>query len=189
MGNHRRNIERIYSRLEYANLSETEISSRKGDVYSILKEDKEMTNMPKILCPIDFSTNSIHAFHYAQRLAQKMKASIEVLYVYHIPLEESYVDAPRKYGDLDFSLRQDLEAKLRIFVEQHSECKVPVSYNIRVGGPAHEILEEADNDDVVLIAMGFLGLRGLQRILVGSTVEQVIRKATHPVLTIRPAAN
>jgi universal stress protein A len=147
-----------------------------------------MTKIKTILCPIDFSDNAAHAFRYAQQLADKLDAIIELMHVYHIPLHGAYVFAPSKLEELDPLLREKIDAHLRQFAEQNAQANVTITYKIGVGIPSHEILEEANRLDVVMIIMGVLGLSGLQRALMGSVAEQVVRLASQPVLTVRTEA-
>jgi universal stress protein A len=148
-----------------------------------------MTKAKTILCPTDFSENAAHAFRYAQQLAHKLDAAVELMHVYHIPLHKIYVLAPTKLEELDPVLREMIETHLRQFAEQNAQANVTVTYKIGVGIPSQEILEEANRLDVIMIIMGVLGLTGMQRVLMGSVAEQVVRLANHPVLTVRSKAN
>jgi universal stress protein A len=59
---------------------------------------------------------------------------------------------------------------------------------VREGDPAEEILRAAQFTNANLIVMGTHGWTGLSRLLMGSVVEQVLRKAPCPVLTVRTSA-
>jgi len=148
-----------------------------------------MTKTETILCPTDFSDNASHAFDFAQLLAEKCDATVELLHVYHIPLHLADVLAPTSLEEMDPGLRESLEHDLRKFAGRHARKDVPVTFKLRVGNPSHEIIEEAERIDAHMIVMGILGLTGLQRVLVGSVAEQVVRLATHPVLTVRYRKN
>ncbi|WP_121742774.1 universal stress protein [Natronorubrum halophilum] len=53
------------------------------------------------------------------------------------------------------------------------------------GVPHEEILEYADEHDIDMIVMGTQGRTGLDRVLVGSVTERVVRMADVPVVTVR----
>lgn len=53
------------------------------------------------------------------------------------------------------------------------------------GNPADEIVDFAEKNDIDLIVMGTLGKSGVQRFLLGSVAENVIRHSKKPVLVIR----
>jgi nucleotide-binding universal stress UspA family protein len=56
-----------------------------------------------------------------------------------------------------------------------------------IGEPAHEILAFAKAQSADLVVIGTHGRTGLQHALMGSVAERVVRRATCPVLTVRPA--
>ncbi|MES3516143.1 MAG: universal stress protein [Natronomonas sp.] len=53
------------------------------------------------------------------------------------------------------------------------------------GEPYEVILEYADEHDVDIVVMGTHGRTGIDRYLIGSVAERVIRKSDEPVLTVR----
>jgi len=53
------------------------------------------------------------------------------------------------------------------------------------GDPAEQILRVANEIHADLIVMGTHGRTGLERLLMGSVAEQVLRQAPCPVLTVR----
>jgi len=144
-----------------------------------------MTKSKTILFPTDFSENAAYAFRYAEELAFELNAVVELVHVYHNPLHLMDVLAPRKSEELDPALRERLESDLHAFAEKNARKGVPITYKLRVGIPTQEILEEANHLDVVMIIMGNMGISGLQRLLMGSVAEQVVRLASQPVLTVR----
>ncbi len=68
-----------------------------------------------------------------------------------------------------------------------SECKFErdVICHIALGDTAQEILQMAAHINADLIFVGSHGRRGLQRLLLGSTAERVVRGASCPVLVVR----
>ena len=53
------------------------------------------------------------------------------------------------------------------------------------GHPSKEIIDFAENNDIDLIVMGTLGKTGLDRFLMGSVAETVVRNSKVPVLVVR----
>jgi nucleotide-binding universal stress UspA family protein len=62
---------------------------------------------------------------------------------------------------------------------------VPVQSVLKEGEPLRSILELAHQYAAELIVMGSHGRRGLQRLLLGSTTEGVLRQTDIPVLVVR----
>jgi nucleotide-binding universal stress UspA family protein len=67
-------------------------------------------------------------------------------------------------------------------------CHTPASVRteVRSGHVAHEILEAAAAEKADLVVVGACGLSTIQRFLLGSVAERVVRHASCPVLVGRP---
>ncbi|PSP63029.1 stress response protein [Halobacteriales archaeon QH_7_66_37] len=66
---------------------------------------------------------------------------------------------------------------------------VPVEVTRIEGSPAREIVSYAEDNDVDVIVMGTHGRSGVDRLLLGSVAERVVRSSSVPVLTIRVEVN
>ncbi|MEK7715145.1 MAG: universal stress protein, partial [candidate division NC10 bacterium] len=62
---------------------------------------------------------------------------------------------------------------------------IPVRWALEVGVPFEEIVKAAEKEGADMIVMGTHGRSGLNRLLLGSVAERVIRLAPCPVLTVR----
>jgi nucleotide-binding universal stress UspA family protein len=62
-----------------------------------------------------------------------------------------------------------------------------VTFRVRSGDPAEVILDEVAREQTLLIVMGTHGLGGIQKLLIGSTTEHVLRQARRPVLAVPPS--
>lgn len=132
-----------------------------------------------ILHPTDFSERSGYAFQLACALTRDYGARLVVLHV-----------APRPviaYGE--GILPPDPEAVFQEAKEQLARLEVPGG-NVRAerrleeGDPTTEILRVAREINADLIVLGTHGRTGLARLLMGSVAEEVVRKASCPVLTV-----
>ncbi|WP_049929120.1 universal stress protein [Halopiger goleimassiliensis] len=56
---------------------------------------------------------------------------------------------------------------------------------VRVGDPAHEVVEFAGEHDVDHIVVGNHGRTGVSRVLLGSVAEKIVRRAPVPVTVVR----
>jgi universal stress protein A len=66
---------------------------------------------------------------------------------------------------------------------------LPRAKTVVVAGPPYvKIVRYARDHQVDLIVMGTQGLIGLDRLIMGSTAERVVRTAPCPVVSIRAAA-
>ncbi len=85
-------------------------------------------------------------------------------------------------GEFDYDQTGAKDAVDKVSKEG-SEMGVNVKTIVKNGSPAHEIIEESKNHD--LIVMSSLGNTGLTHLLVGSVAEKVIRFAACPVLVVK----
>ena len=141
-----------------------------------------MFTIRRILHPTDFSEYSQNAFHIAVDLARIHKASILVLHVAR-PLSEEQVS----FGEA--SVPQPAEYHHRL-AEAEREVTggapgVAIERLVLDGEPAHVVARVAEERRCDLIVIGSHGRTGLQRILMGSTAEYIIRLAPCPVLTVK----
>jgi len=133
-----------------------------------------------ILHPTDFSEHSQYAFALACALARDYGARLVVLHVVTVPVVV--------YGEGVVPPNpEEVRAKAR---DQLTRLQVPHG-DVRAerqleDGDAHEAtLRVAQEIQADLIVMGTHGRTGLGRLVMGSVAEQVVRKATCPVLTVR----
>jgi nucleotide-binding universal stress UspA family protein len=145
-----------------------------------------MPRLKSILCPIDFSEFSVKAYDYAQSFAQHYKAELLVQHVLY-SLPAFYTDAA--YEEICRKLRTDALRKLREFAKRHTRARVQPQCVVQEGIATDLILSFAEAKAVNLIVMGTHGLRGLDRLMLGSVTEKVLRKARCPVLAVRQPAH
>ena len=141
-----------------------------------------------ILCPVDFSVPSRAALRCAAAVAESSGGAITVLYV-NDPLLGTAA-AAAAYDTAAMARRTD--AELKRFVQTALKgTRLPpraVSYDVAFGKPAPAIIKRTAALGADLIVMGTRGLGGASRLLLGSTTEQVLRKAVVPVLAVPPGA-
>lgn len=133
-----------------------------------------------VLHPTDFSERADLAFRLACSLAQDYGARLVLVHVVELPLavaSEGVLMLPPEF-DLE-SLRDRLQ-QLR-----PQDPKVAVEHRLIQGDIATQILRVAEETKCDMIVLGTHGRTGLSRLLMGSVAEQVLRKATCPVLTAK----
>lgn len=145
-----------------------------------------MPRIERLLCPLDLSEFSTRAYDYAQSLAQRYKARLLVMHVPHPPFL-GYPDFA--YTEVVHGVFRDLrghaEVALQKFLETRTRSSVNPEIQRREGTIPESILTVAQEQQVDLIVMGTHGHQGLDRLLLGSVTEKVLRKARCPVLAVR----
>ncbi len=150
-----------------------------------------MPQIESILCPVDFSEFSVNAYEYARSLAWHYKAALFLQHVLY-PFHSSFAGFG---GDTDSyekgcrQLRADAEEKLREFAERHARTENRPQCFVQDGWATDLILSMAEARAVNLIVMGTHGLRGIDRLMLGSVTERVLRRARCPVLAVRKPAH
>ncbi|WP_117594232.1 universal stress protein [Haloprofundus halophilus] len=138
-----------------------------------------------ILVPTDGSEAAARAVDHALLLAEATDASVHVLYVVNAEPDEVAVSTDERDAEnVQDSLRRFGERTLDDADERAASTAVPVETSIRTGVPHEEILADADERDVDAVVMGTHGRSGLQRYLLGSVAERVVRLADCPVMTV-----
>jgi len=135
-----------------------------------------------ILLTTDFSEGTPDALKYAFSIAQESQAKIDLLHVVDdVALMEPAADIREKLIE---GVRKRLDGLVPNAVKSWCEPRTTVA----MGVPYQTILKTAKKDKVGLIVMNVHGKGMLDRMLVGSTAERVVRGAACPVLLIPPKA-
>jgi nucleotide-binding universal stress UspA family protein len=152
-----------------------------------------MVRINTILCPIDFSDFSRHAFDRAVAIAKGVGASVTALHV--APFREAPIYPYQESRAVEAFLlsagdRDMLTTELKRFLALDAPLDVPVTCEV-VDAPNvhHEILAQADRLRADLIVMGTHGRSGFQRLFLGSVTEKVLRTARPPVLIVGAATD
>jgi len=136
----------------------------------------------KILVATDFSQSSDRALEHALSLARTYHSKIFLVHVIPVDLmmAPELVEASRER--LRRSAREGMErirAANRFFAVPHEE--------IIEEGPLWPSLEALiERHDIDLIVVGTHGAGTLEKVLIGSSAEQIFRQSQIPVLTIGP---
>jgi nucleotide-binding universal stress UspA family protein len=137
-----------------------------------------------VLCATDFSDAAHFAMELAGTLAKPGGNGIALLHVLELPAAYSgEPHPPAIYRELD---RRSAAVLDKLASELLAKVKVPVATRSRVGHPGAETLHALDADRTIdLVVTGSHGRTGLQRMMLGSVAEKVVRHARCPVLVAR----
>jgi nucleotide-binding universal stress UspA family protein len=145
-----------------------------------------MVRIKQILCPIDFSEFSRHAFDRAVAVARIHDATVTVLHVFPLPTPVPTIPfgpegpGPFVLHELD---RDAVLAQMRKFLGLDGGAR-PALEVVEANNTHQEILTQAERLSADLIVMGTHGRSGFQRLLLGSVTEKVLRTSPVPVLTV-----
>lgn len=134
-----------------------------------------------ILFPTDGSEGATVALEHALDLAERYDATLHVLYV-----ADTNRDSLVAVGDAVVdALEHEGESVVDEVVDRGRARGVDVDREVLQGDPYRTILDYVDEIGIDLVVMATHGRRGIDRYLLGSVTEKVIRSADVPVLTVR----
>ena len=143
-----------------------------------------MTLYDRILVPTDGSPEGERAVAHALDVAANHGAAVHTLYVVDTA---SYAGMPMEssWEGVDELLRSDAREAVKRVEQIAATTSVDVETAVVDGSPSREIIRYAEANDCDLIVMGTHGRGGIDRLLLGSVAEKVVRGSPIPVLTVR----
>jgi nucleotide-binding universal stress UspA family protein len=137
-----------------------------------------------ILCPVDFSVDAAHALDFAVALAVRVDGTVTALHVVDALDGEPEPLTPAYIGEFRRFQKEAAQTTLLKLIAGHTDA-ARVTGAVALGRPHREILRVAAEQASDLIVMGVRGRGPVDITLFGSTTQQVVRRATCAVLTIR----
>lgn len=140
-----------------------------------------------VLCGIDFSEPSLAALELAMSVALESKSRLTLLHVVEFPVEsqnQTFVALPFDIGAFRASVQVDAAERLARLIPDDVKAWCQPATRITYGKAYEQILDAATGSRADLIVLGVHGRNALDLMLFGSTTNQVIRRATCPVLTL-----
>lgn len=139
----------------------------------------------KILFATDFSESSEKALAYVKKLAHHFDSAVTAAHVIDLSLATRSPEAAVGFSMPD--LREMGEEGIRKVRRELRQSHIIEKGIVLTGGnPAASIAEFAQESQPDLIVMGTRGKGILERFILGSTAEGVLRHVSCPVLTVGP---
>lgn len=143
-----------------------------------------MFNVRSILHATDLWDTSSRAMEVAAGLATALRAKLVLLYVWQEPLIINAGAEPIAGIDTD-ALRDEAWKKFEQLTPP-AAAGLTIERRFVKGEAADEIVRAATEAGCDMIVLGTHGRRGVERWLLGSVAEQVVRRAKCPVVTVKP---
>lgn len=183
MGTHGR---RGLRRLLIGSVVEEVLRTAPCPVFTVRADDEERSawNVRNILVPVDFSEGADNAVRYAKELALTYGAQItllhaveEVMYPSAYGMEMADIPGPEVIDRVESSLAEMAREEIGY---EHVVVESVIGYAPSV------ILDYQKEHDVDLTVISTHGRSGIERLLLGSVTERVVRRATAPVFVVKP---
>jgi nucleotide-binding universal stress UspA family protein len=144
-----------------------------------------MAKIETILFATDFSKGSAQASELARTLGTLSGARLHVLHVISALSDRSNLRiSTAMLSNMMDEFKEGAAQDMQQFC-QDNFAGLEVTTSIVVGSSHEELLREAGRIGADMIVMGTHGRTGLEKLLMGSTAEKVVRSSTIPVLTVR----
>ena len=155
-------------------------------VLAVRQDGRISDRFERILVPLDYSASSDAALAYGKQLAAADGAELHLLHVletgaypdFYFPVQATQMfDMPE--------LKAKALANLNDRLQSVEGPEVDADVHVELGHPAQTILDQADSLGADLTVIASHGRTGLERVLLGSVTEAVVRGSKNPVLIVK----
>lgn len=150
--------------------------------------------MDKILIALDYSKNTMSVFEKGKELAQSLKAHVVLVHVLSDTTQYSYLNYSPILGfdetsDMDVvqsNTVKDVRLAAEQFLERYKDQLegLEVTTVLQQGDFAEQIIKTGKDEGVDILVLGTRGRKGLDKLLIGSVAEKVLKKSEIPVFIV-----
>lgn len=146
-----------------------------------------MLNIKNVLVPIDFSEHSTQALAHARELSAAHNSEMHLLHIVEEAAFPSFYKMGEEalYGETTSLRDRALDALSQCIETDGPHVEEGVGFHVEEGHPGEEIVKYAQEHDTDLIVISTHGLTGLERVLMGSVAQKVVREAPCPVFVVK----
>lgn len=140
----------------------------------------------KIVVPVDFQKNTQKLVDYAVFIAKQLSAEIGFCHVLEpFVMGDMMIGSP-SFSDFDVKRSADAEERMANLIEDSEALCPKCTGKVLLGETVDEIVGYAKNEKADMIIIGTHGAKGLEKILLGSVAERVVKRAGCPCLVMNP---
>lgn len=141
-----------------------------------------MDNFKRILVATDFGDASDQALELALQLAARFDSELTLVHIWEFPSYEYLTGSmPVDYAD---RIGKAARARMASTIDSiKSRCPRAKSL-VKMGITWSEVLGAVEDTKAELLVLGTHGRRGVQRAILGSVAEKLVRLSPVPVLTV-----
>jgi nucleotide-binding universal stress UspA family protein len=144
-----------------------------------------MDKIKKILVPVDFQRHTEDLAEYAVNIASSLAASATFFHV--VESVKFYADfVPVNFTRSEEETFSHAKKKMSALIEKSTTKWSQCSGEMGRGDAVDTVLAHARDEHFDLIIMATHGARGIEKILLGSVTERVIKRSKCPVLVFKP---
>ena len=176
-----------FQRLLLGSVTERVVRTARCPVLTVPPPTVVTSRLPfkRVLCGIDFSDPSMAAFRLALSVAKESDSALTLLHVLELPADDrADITLPFDTAAYRTAVREDSTRRMMALITDEVRACCTPDTRVVHGRPYEQILAAAQEASADLIVLGVHGRNAIDLMLFGSTTNQVIRRATCPVLTL-----
>ena len=146
-----------------------------------------MKEFKRILFPIDFSEVSPEIVPYVISMADKLNAEVHIIFVVRrLESCRRIFGSHAAVENFEIEIVLGAETKMDEFVEEFFKSVIRPKTKVLIGDIAEEIIKYIKANGINLVIIGTHGRKGMDRIILGSIADRVIKSAPVPVMNVNP---
>ena len=145
-----------------------------------------MKEIAQIIVPVDLGSQTDKLVEFAIYMANKLSSKISFIHVNESSAMGDMMMGSPSFEDLDKKRRAKAEQMLADIVEDNIGKCPNCSSEVVDGEAVAEIVAYAENQKAGMIIISTHGTKGLEKILLGSVAERVVKKAPCPTMVVNP---
>lgn len=145
-----------------------------------------MKKTPIILVPVDFTPHTKKLVDYAVQLANNLNAGVQLIHVIEpfssvdMLLDEDTID------EIIQNLLVKAQEKINDLLTSCKDIKNECGGTVQVGDVVDEIVQYSEEINADMLVIGTHGTKGLEKVLMGSIAERLVKNASCPTLVLNP---
>ena len=144
-----------------------------------------MEKVKTIIVPVDFSKTTEKLVDYAMYMASQLDAVPHFVHVVDYYSGDAMLGVPYAL-EVNEKLLSDAKKRMSNLVADQKEKCPGCTGEVVTGDTVDRITAIAEEKNCDLIIISTHGAKGLEKILLGSVAERVLKRAHSPVLTMNP---
>lgn len=149
----------------------------------LILKGREVEDIKKVCIAYDFSKNSHQAFEFSLDFLKPFSPQVRIIHVeetIELPIIDSIKDS------IVEQYRQEKRNHLEKLIQELKEAGMEATYSIETSeSPVKGIIDYVEKENPDLVILGSRGLSSLERVLMGSTTSELLRKLQLPLLIHR----
>ncbi len=140
----------------------------------------------KIIVPVDFGEHTEKLVGFASFIGKQLSAEMIFCHVIEpFRMGEMLLVSP-SFDDIEKKRKDGAEERMTHLIREGEENGLICHGKVLFGDIVDEIIAHAKNHHVDMVIIGTHGARGLEKILLGSVAERVLKRIHCPCLIMNP---